>query len=153
MATCIHHSALLSHTSPVWTVNATNFLDNFRKRNPIAHLLGQGMICLLWVQNLKYFYLCHYCGILDHVITKLNCIFSDGWCGVFIYPYSSELLHWHWALYCHNALAQLHSFQPMAAQLSLKTALPLAKSLATVSCPSNNTGPWLTPYTYTTILH
>ena len=35
------------------------------------------------------------------------------------------------------------SFQPMAAQLSLKAALPLAKSLVTSSYHSNNPGSWL----------
>ena len=33
-------------------------------------------------------------------------------------------------------------FQPMAAQLSMKTALPLTKILATASCRSSKTAPW-----------
>ena len=40
-------------------------------------------------------------------------------------------------------------FQPMAAQLSMKAALPLAKILATASCRSSKTGP-SSPYIPTT---
>ena len=42
--------------------------------------------------------------------------------------------------YCSD-LTLSQSFQPMAAQLSKKAALPLAKILATASCRSNKTGP------------
>ena len=33
-------------------VNAVNFLTNIHKRHLIAHLLGRGMQCLLWIQHL-----------------------------------------------------------------------------------------------------
>ena len=38
--------------------------------------------------------------------------------------------------------SQQQKFQPMAVQLSMKAALPLAKILATASCHSSKTGPW-----------
>ena len=41
----------------------------------------------------------------------------------------------------HLALALSQAFQPMAAELLKKTALPLPKIFATASCRSNNTGP------------
>ena len=55
------------------------------------------------------------------------------------------------ALSYYSHLTLLHAFQPMAAQLSKKAALPLAEILATTSCHSSNTGPWCrqdvwTPY-------
>ena len=46
------------------------------------------------------------------------------------------------ALYYYTDLTLLQSFQPMAAQLLKKAALPLAKTFVTASCRSNNTGPW-----------
>ena len=51
---------------------------------------------------------------------------------------------WHWALskyYSDLMLSQ--AFQSMAVQLSKKAALPLAKIIATASCRSSKTGPWL----------
>ena len=45
----------------------------------------------------------------------------------------------------YSDLTLSQEFQPMAAQLSTKAALPLAKILATVTCRSSKTGPWL-PY-------
>ena len=45
------------------------------------------------------------------------------------------------ALSYYSDLTLSQSFQPMAAQLSKKAALPLAKILATVSSHSNKTGP------------
>ena len=40
-------------SSTVWCCyNAVNFLTNIHKRHPIAHLLGRGMGCLLWIQHL-----------------------------------------------------------------------------------------------------
>ena len=44
-------------------------------------------------------------------------------------------------LYIDLTLSQ--DFQPMAAQLSMKAALPLALSLATASCHSNDTESWV----------
>ena len=41
----------------------------------------------------------------------------------------------------------LQSFQLMGVQLSMKAALPLAKILATMSCPSSNTRPALQGWT------
>ena len=46
------------------------------------------------------------------------------------------------ALYYYTDLTLLQSFQPMAAQLLKKAALPLAKNFVTASCRSSNTGPW-----------
>ena len=43
----------------------------------------------------------------------------------------------HWALSCYSDPTLPQSFQPMTGQLSMKAALPLAESLATVSCCSN----------------
>ena len=41
----------MSHT--VWChYNVVNFLKNINKRCPIAHPLGRGMGCLLWIQHL-----------------------------------------------------------------------------------------------------
>ena len=45
------------------------------------------------------------------------------------------------ALSYHSDLMLLQSFQPMAAQLSKKAALPLAKIFVTGSCRSSKTGP------------
>ena len=45
------------------------------------------------------------------------------------------------ALSYYSDLALSQEFQPMAAQLSMKAALPLSKILATASCRSSNTGP------------
>ena len=42
--------------------------------------------------------------------------------------------------YCSDLMLSLF-FQPMAAQLSMKAVLPLAKDIATDSCRSINTGP------------
>ena len=40
---------------PVWYYyNAVSFLENPHKRHPIAHPLGRGMGCLLWVHTLIY---------------------------------------------------------------------------------------------------
>ena len=47
----------------------------------------------------------------------------------------------HRALSYYSALALSRAFQPMAAQLSKKAALPLAKILARASCRSSKTGP------------
>ena len=47
-----------------------------------------------------------------------------------------------WALSYYNDLTLSQEFQPRAAQLSKKAALPLAKNLTTASCRSSNTGPW-----------
>ena len=46
-------------------------------------------------------------------------------------------LIWRWTL---------QSFQPMAAQLSMKAALPLAKGIATASCRRSDTGPCAYPW-------
>ena len=46
------------------------------------------------------------------------------------------------ALYYYNVLTLSQEFQPMAAQLSMKAALQLAKILATTSCRSRNTELW-----------
>ena len=48
---------------------------------------------------------------------------------------------WTWALSYYSDLTLLQEFQPTAAQLSMKAALPLAKILATASCRSSKTGP------------
>ena len=45
------------------------------------------------------------------------------------------------ALSYYSDLTLSQEFQPMAAQLSMKAALPLAKILATASCRSSKTGP------------
>ena len=47
-----------------------------------------------------------------------------------------------WALSYYSDLTSSQEFQPMAAQLSMKAALPFAKILASVSCRSSKTGPW-----------
>ena len=47
------------------------------------------------------------------------------------------------ALSYYSDLTPSQEFQPIAAQLSMKAALPLAKILAKASCRSSNTGPWL----------
>ena len=56
------------------------------------------------------------------------------------------------ALYYYNDLTTSESFQPMAARLSMKPALPLTKSFATASCRMSNTSqgpaPYLTEYAY-----
>ena len=49
----------------------------------------------------------------------------------------------YWALSYYSDLTLSQEFQPMAAQLSMKAALPLAKILATASCRSSKTGPWI----------
>ena len=46
------------------------------------------------------------------------------------------------ALSYYSDLTLSQEFQPMAAQLSMKAALLLAKVLATSSCRSSKTGPW-----------
>ena len=51
-----------------------------------------------------------------------------------------------WALSYYSDLTLSQEFQPMAAQLSMKAALPLAKILATASCRSSKTGPWALYY-------
>ena len=69
---------------------------------------------------------------------------------IFIYENVFEVIIckicWYWfrarTLYYYSGLTMSHSFQPMTAKLSLKVALPLAKTLATVSCRSSNTMPW-----------
>ena len=69
-------------TTVPWHYNAVNFLKNINKRHPIAHLIGRGMGCLLWIQHLldilpqflqllmQYLSTC----ILDRVIMALDCI-------------------------------------------------------------------------------
>ena len=42
----------------------------------------------------------------------------------------------------HSELTLSQEFQPMAEQLSMKAALPLAKNLVTASWRSSDTGPW-----------
>ena len=51
------------------------------------------------------------------------------------------LSQWGKALFYYSDLTLLQAFQPMAAQLSKKAELPLAKILATVPCRSSKTGP------------
>ena len=63
--------------------------------------------------------------------------FSVVWCGV-MWPGASPA----WALSHYSDLTLSQSFQPMAAQLSKKAALPLAKILATAPCRRSKTGPW-----------
>ena len=46
-----------------------------------------------------------------------------------------------WALSYYSDLTLSQEFQPMAAQLSMKASLPLAKILATAWCRSSKTGP------------
>ena len=53
----------------------------------------------------------------------------------------SRLYDWTRWLCHYNDLTLSQSFQPMAAQLSIKFALPLTKILATASCRSSNKGP------------
>ena len=48
---------------------------------------------------------------------------------------------WTWTLSYYSDLTQSQSFQPMAAQLSKKAALQLAKIPATVSCRSSKIWP------------
>ena len=62
-------------------------------------------------------------------------------------PWESLPLHWRYCAasglglyYCMNLILS-QSFQPMATQLSVKAALPLAESLGTASYYSSNTGP------------
>ena len=60
--------------------NTVNFLTNIHKRHPIAHSLGWGMGCLLWIQHLidilsQFLQLfMQYLIILDHIITTLDCV-------------------------------------------------------------------------------
>ena len=58
-------------------------------------------------------------------------------------PSSSWMVRHHnyRALSYYSDLTLSQEFQPMAAQLSMKAALPLAKILATASCRSSKTGP------------
>ena len=56
------------------------------------------------------------------------------------------------ALSYYSDMTLSQKFQPMAAQLSIKAALPLATILATASCRSSKTGPRLdNVYSYTEI--
>ena len=57
-------------------------------------------------------------------------------------PQNHLSANWLWVLYyyCHMSMSQ--GFQPMAAQLSVKAALPLAERIATASDCCSNTGPW-----------
>ena len=56
---------------------------------------------------------------------------------------SDIILHWlPRALSYYSDLTLSQSFQPMAAQLSKKAALPLGKMIATASCRISKTGPW-----------
>ena len=48
--------------------NAANFLTNLYKRHPIAHPLGRGMGCLLWIQHLIDILL-HYLKLLKQYLT------------------------------------------------------------------------------------
>ena len=70
----------------VWChYNMVNFLTKFHKRHPIAHLLGWGMACLLWVQHLidilpqflKLFM--QYLAALDPIVTALDFIWYHGY--------------------------------------------------------------------------
>ena len=57
-------------------------------------------------------------------------------------PQNHLSANWLWVLYyyCHMSLSQ--GFQPLAAQLSLKAALPLAERIAIISNRCSNTGLW-----------
>ena len=60
--------------------NVVNFLKNICERHPIAHPLGWGMGCILWIQHLIDILLellqllMQYLTILGHVITALDCM-------------------------------------------------------------------------------
>ena len=56
-------------------------------------------------------------------------------------PVQHQTIIWTWALSNYSDLTLSQEFQPMAAQLSMKAALPLAKILVTASCCSSKTGP------------
>ena len=58
-----------------------------------------------------------------------------------IYPPNIFGFRWSRVLSYYSDLTLSQEFQPMAAQLSMKAALPLAKTLATASCRSSKTGP------------
>ena len=68
------------HSTVQWHYNAVNFLQNHRKRHPIAHPLGWDMGCLLWIKTyihilpLSLQWCVQYHVILDHVIMALDCI-------------------------------------------------------------------------------
>ena len=62
------------------------------------------------------------------------------------YPGGTGSIHlslMSWALSYYSDRTLWQEFQPMAAKLSMKAALPLAKILTTASCRSSKTGPWL----------
>ena len=76
--------ALFSHGYTVWCpYNPVNFLQNQHKIHPIAHPLGWGMGCILWIPTLIHILSqslqrwTQYCVILDRVITALDCIMSS----------------------------------------------------------------------------
>ena len=81
------------------------------------------------------------------VILSAKCML-DRWCWLVSMENSMWFLmsimlqcYSYWALSYYSELTQSQAFQPMAAQLSMKDALPLAKILATAPCNSSNTGP------------
>ena len=81
-----------------------------------------------------------------NVICKLSILSRPHWVKWTGGCLSMELHCEHsWALYYYNDLTS-QSFQPMAAQLSMKAALPLAKSLVTASYRHSNTGPCIPPF-------
>ena len=53
----------------------------------------------------------------------------------------SNRVQLYWALSYYRDLMLSQYFQPMAVQLSLKAAVPLAKIFVTASCRSSKTGP------------
>ena len=47
------HLVVIAGANTVWCLyNVVNFLTNIHKRHSIAHLLGRGKGCLLWIQHL-----------------------------------------------------------------------------------------------------
>ena len=77
----------------------------------------------------------HFCT--KHIEQCKSWPFSFGW--------GNPLIQ-HKALYYCSDLTLSQEFQPMSAQLSMKTALPLARNFATASCRSSKTGIYLPPY-------
>ena len=74
---------LLNRTTVRCRYNRVNFIKNIHERHPIAHPVGQGMECLLWIQPLldilPQFRQCvQYLVLLDRVITALDCVMGIG---------------------------------------------------------------------------
>ena len=94
----------------------------------------------IWKQKASYEGIYHENTGLPHLFANMTFLIIF----VFIYRNNGKPINLHtWELSCYNdvSLSLSLSFQPMAAQLSKKAALPLAKILAKTSCRSSKTGP------------